>query len=649
MGVSGLAEVGEEAIARICEVAPVGICILRADGSVVHANPAFCRIFGVSDSDALRSLGLSGLLAEVVLDSECGEGCGDEVHALDFTRMVEERGWLSQRRDLAWIRLMVCPVSDDSSRSTLYALDVTEERRMLGRLQSSVEEVNTHSAQHQETLDAFEDGVYQYDVSSGKVKFSDGCYRMLGFSSSELPAGVRGWIELIHPRDRDRVVKAVLLHIRRCGPLRGEYRIRKEDGSYLWVELRGRCTEVGPDGRAIRIAGTQTDISERKQLAMQLLQSEKMRVVGQLAGGVAHDFNNQLMGILGYASLLCGELDNSRLLQYAHNIQVAAERSADLTRKLLTFSRQGKLQNSPVDLNDVVNEVVALLTPGLGKQIEFDHRSSVGIAAVEGDATQLQNALLNLALNARDAMPRGGRLLMQTRIVSLDSVAVSKLMREVDPGRFVEVMVRDTGSGITSEDLPHIFEPFFTTKPSGKGAGMGLAAVFGTVVAHGGSLSVRSEVGCGTVVCLYLPAKFNRLAQEREEPHEVRGRGCILLVDDEEMVRDVLGRMLERLGYEVVSAENGAAAVRLYRQNRGGICLTILDMVMPGLTATETFDEIRAFDAEARILLLSGYSREGEARQLIQSGALGFIEKPVSQVELSRRMSRALGAEAGDA
>ncbi|MHC4885399.1 MAG: PAS domain S-box protein [Planctomycetota bacterium] len=399
------------------------------------------------------------------------------------------------------------------------------------------------------------------------------------------------------------------------------------------------------------------DITERLEaeekrltLEQQLRQSEKMQAIGQLAGGVAHDFNNQLAGVLGYADILQRRLDDPKLQRYAANIRKAAKRSADLTEQLLAFSRKGKNLVVPVDLNLVLDEVLSILEHSLDKRITIAQHLKARPSTTLGDPTQLQNVFLNLAINARDAMKEGGTLTFESALVQLDAKACSTPDYDIVPGPYIHIGVTDTGTGIPEDILCHIFEPFFTTKLTGQGTGMGLASAYGTVRNHRGAITVDSEPGRGTTVHVYLPPILGVEESTGEEDHPalIEGAGHVLLVDDEEVVREIGTDMLQELGYSVTVCHNGREALERYRSDWQTIDLVMLDMVMPELNGNDTFLEMKKINPSILAILSSGYTIEGEAQSILDAGAKAFVGKPFDQSELSVAIHQVLGQESTD-
>jgi len=394
------------------------------------------------------------------------------------------------------------------------------------------------------------------------------------------------------------------------------------------------------------LIGTGIDISERKKLEEQLRKSQKMEAMGLLAGGVAHDFNNLLTGILGYASLLSlrGGVD-PEVAKAAGTIQRSAERASQLTAQLLGFAERGKNLDVPVELGQVIASVAGVLERTQDPRIRIVTSLRPEGGFVPGDPSQLDQVVMNLAINACDSMPEGGHLKITMEPVTLD-VAFCREREWMTPGKYLLLSVADTGLGISPENLERIFDPFFTTKAPGKGTGLGLSMVFGIVKNHGGCVDVRSEAGAGTVFRIYLPECPDGAPKEKAEmdPAFPRGRGRILLVDDQEPVREVAKDMLEALGYDVITAADGLEGVSRYRDLWREIDLVVLDMIMPNMSGGDCFRRMKEINPKARVVLSSGYSMDGAIQDVMNEGILAFIQKPFRLEELSRVVGTAVGS-----
>lgn len=428
-----------------------------------------------------------------------------------------------------------------------------------------------------------------------------------------------------------------------------EYQARCKDGSLKWLETTLTLLRDA-DGKASGFLGVTRDISERKlaeheheALEEALKQSQKMDAIGTLAGGIAHDFNNLLTAIFGYADILRSQVGHNPAAEESIGIiEKAATRASDLTRQLLGFARKGRFQAVQVNLNDTLTDVIALLKSSVDKNITIVRNLSTRPPTVIGDPDQLGHLFLNLGINARDAMPEGGTLTFSSEIVGLDA-GFCRLHPELRPGRYNLVTVADTGIGISKEDLSRIFEPFFTKKAQGKGTGLGLAMVYGGVTSHGGSVLVDSEPGRGSVLRVYLPYTQGELVVPPvEKPvHLARGQGTIVVVDDEEAVRNLARSMLSELGYTVVVAQDGVAGVEVFRRHPE-TALVIVDMVMPNMDGYQCIEALKAIDPAVRVILTTGYSREALGENLNRPEIRGFLPKPWNRQQLSTMVADAL-------
>ena len=477
------------------------------------------------------------------------------------------------------------------------------------------------------------DGIVLIDTEEGQIVDANPAFqKMLGYSLGELTA--RKIWEIRAPEHRD-IAYNHWLRYRSHGPEQGKgvpYQSKRgeiieADFSGWYVETRGQRTWVA----SIR------DVTEKRQLEEQLRQSQKMEAIGTLAGGIAHDFNNLLGSILGYASFVKDSLPpNDPARADVEVIERSARRGADLTRQLLAFARGGRYKIEPVNINLQVREVVQLLARTVDKSIAINTDLAEDAAPVEGDEGQISQLLLNLCLNACEAMPGGGYLTIQSQTLHLDAEAAARKLGK-EAGAYTLLTITDTGYGIEPQNMERVFEPFFSTKkmqPGKKHSGLGLATVFGIVKGHNGVIQIDSEVGRGTTFRVWLPANAglsDKLAGGAHfEPAMAGGRETVLVVDDEESLRDMLDRVLSAAGYTVLLASNGEEAVRIFDERKDQIDLVILDMIMPGMSGRVVFQRLRELKPNARVLLSSGYSEQGQAQDILDSGACGFIQKPFS-------------------
>jgi two-component system cell cycle sensor histidine kinase/response regulator CckA len=424
------------------------------------------------------------------------------------------------------------------------------------------------------------------------------------------------------------------------GVWKGMFTSSRSDGTPVELELT--ITPVRIDDSLTNYTFIGRDVTAESTLEDQLRQSQKLEAIGRLAGGVAHDFNNILTGILGYANMLEPDAEHGSTMQEGLRvIQQAAERAAELTKQLLSFARRGKRQVTSVDLNATVLEVVSLLTRAVNKNITLAEHFGADQATVVGDPGQLQQVVLNLAINARDAMPNGGTITFRTRRTNLDAEEVMAHPGAA-PGDYVALSVSDTGVGIERKNLRRIFEPFFTTKDEDKGTGMGLAMVYGIVKGHDGFVDVHSELKRGTTFTVYVPATDTPPVPVPAARHMEQGHGRILLVDDEEVVRKLAREMLRRSGYDVETAASTDEAVAWYQAHPEGADLVIIDMVMPGIDGRDCFHKLKAIDRRVRAILSTGYGLDGHAQDALDEGMVGYVQKPYHLQDLVTAVADAL-------
>ncbi len=426
-------------------------------------------------------------------------------------------------------------------------------------------------------------------------------------------------------------------------PDKYEYNINEnicKNGTRIWIAWTNKIykNEFGE----METLSIGSDITNQRQIENKLQQSEKMRSIGQLAGGIAHDFNNQLTGILGYADILSKELTDEKLIQYAEFIKTGANRATELTKQLLAFSRKGKYLSTEININEIVLEVMTILQHCINKNITIDHNFMASDTITIGDPNQLQNAILNIALNARDAMPNGGNLDFDTNVIELEKNPCPLFDSDLSGGKYVLISIKDSGCGMSEETMNHVFEPFFTTKQLGKGTGMGLASVYGTIDNHSGCINIESEIDKGTTFHLYLPAHKKTVNIENKQKKIIpkKGTARILVIDDEDGVCKLMSIILHNLGYKVATCNDGKEAISYYAKSWEYVDLVILDLVLPGLGGKEIFEELKKINPQVNVLISSGYTIENKAQAIIDQGAKGFIEKPFTQVNIANAISK---------
>ena len=449
-----------------------------------------------------------------------------------------------------------------------------------------------------------------------------------GFTAEELlQDGLRGWIPQVCEEDRGGFTSSIARLLEGGAVSNHRYRFTAKDGRELWLHERGVSTVGNPNEPAA--CGIFCDITEQVKTSEHLRQSEKLEILGQLAGGVAHDFNNQIAGIIGIAELLEIESNgNGSMERYVHELQKCAHHAASLPQQLLTFSRRDAQHTAPQNVHDIIKETVAILGRSIKKSIRLTPRLSAENPVVDADPSRLQNALLNLCLNARDAMSESGEIVIETKNRNvLDDGNARDGLR---PGEYLTLSVKDTGEGMSKETQRRIFEPFFTTKPEGRGTGLGLAMVLGFVKGLEGTVDVTSEVSKGTRIDLTLPVCSPESA--------VTAPPSVLLVDDEPTVLEMVKGMLQDLGYDVTAFHSAKKALAEYYKRASDFSLVIVDMVMPELSGPEVLSEIKRFNKDARVLLISAMTSEERFQETVSLGALGYLPKPFSQNDLREKV-----------
>ncbi len=520
-------------------------------------------------------------------------------------------------------------------------------------LRDTTERVKAEEAIHRserrfrELYDSVSDLIFTLDLNGYFLSANRAVTELTGYTVSEF-RGKRP-SDFMKPEYRELFDSEYLVNVKARGYHHGISTYLTKDGRQIYVEHRS--TLVRPDNGEAYISAISRDVTERvltekriKRLQEEMLQAQKMEAIGTLAGGIAHDFNNILMGIQGNISLMKlhtpeGSPEHKRLQSMEEYIQSGSE----LTTQLLGFARGGRYEVKPTDMNILIEKQVRLFGRAK-KEIVFHVKYQDNLWAIEGDQGQLEQVLLNLLVNAWQAMPGGGHLFIQTENRTLDAQTSETL--SLPPGRYVSVSVTDTGIGMDKETVKRIFEPFFSTKEKGRGTGLGLASVYGIIKNHGGAISVESAPKKGSTFTFYLPATEKPVKEKEERDPEgfVPGKGRVMLIDDEKKILEVGRQLLEALGYEVVTFHQGQAAVETFKREGGHFDLVILDMIMPGMGGQDVFRALRKIDPRVRILLASGYSIDGEASKIMDMGCNGFIQKPFSVEKLSKKIQEVLKA-----
>jgi two-component system, cell cycle sensor histidine kinase and response regulator CckA len=622
----------EERYRTLFEYSRDAIDIVDSKGRFIDTNKAFSELFGYT-MDEMKSMSGVDLWAD---PSERAQW----MRTLEREGSVRDYEWKARRKD-GEIRdclatSTVRKLGEGRSEYQTICRDVTEHKRALDALQVSEKR---YRDLYENSLDA----LYAHDLEGNYLSANSSVERVLGYPRERfLTLNFR---DIVYPEDLARTAenfrKKIENGIEKTGPY--EIRVRTEDGSIRWVEVTSRTLKEA--GVPVAVEGSARDITERKKLEERLRQTAKMEAIGLLAGGIAHDFNNLLTAMMGYAELLRQQLpEGAPHWNKVCQIQRAAERAADLTRQLLAFGRKQMLDTQPLILNDVIADFERMIRRVIGEDVGIITELAPHLGTVQADAGQIEQILMNLAVNARDAMPQGGTLTIETQNIALDEDYVQS-HPDAACGDYVMIAMSDTGRGMDADTLARIFDPFFTTKEKGVGTGLGLSTVYGIVKQHQGHLAVYSEAGIGTTFKIYLPRVYGR-----PEPQSKAGSSSpgpdgdetILVVEDEEIVRVLACDALGMLGYRVLSAADPAEAMAVSDGHDGPIHLLLTDVVLPGMDGQSLFKKLVSSRPNLNVLYVSGYTENFIVHHGVLDRGVDFLQKPFTVEGLGHKIRTVL-------
>jgi two-component system, cell cycle sensor histidine kinase and response regulator CckA len=623
----------EARLRAIFEHAPVGIAMLDPNGRFLQVNPALQAIVGYNAAE-LQSLTCPRITHREDLPEQLRLH-GELLRGQRQYYSMEKR-YLRKDGEVVWVDLMMSHLLNGQSESRAIAtiIDITARKRAEEALRESEQRFRLMA----ETIqDAFWIG--RADITK-LLYVSPGYERIWGRSRAELAASPQAFLDAIHPEDFERVQAHLAAILAQRVPWDHEYRIIRPDGEVRWIQDRGFPVK-GEQGQVILFTGMSTDITERKTLEQQLLLAQKMEAVGRLAGGVAHDFNNLLMAITGYSELMKTKvLKDDPLYGYLEDILKTTDRAASLTGQLLTFSRRQIVRPQLMDLNRVVLDLERMLRRLIEEDIDLRIITAPKLGAVQIDPGHLNQIIMNLVINARDAMPCAGRIAVETAEVNFDTSRQTK-SGLAQPGSYVMLQVSDTGIGMDEALQAHIFEPFFTTKEPGKGTGLGLSTVYGIVKQSEGFIDLDSEPGKGSAFKIYLP-RLDAVAKTRKakvsKPTQFRGIETVLLVEDEDVLRTLLAKFLRLYGYTVLEARHGGEALLICEQHQGPIHLMVTDVVMPQMSGRVLADRLTPLRPEVKVLYMSGYTEDEVVQRGVAENAVAFLQKPFRPIDLVHKV-----------
>jgi PAS domain S-box len=616
------------------QVRDYAIFMVDPEGRLTTWNEGVRRLLGY---DEREFLGQHGEILFTPEDRDRGEPERELRTAAQEGRASDDRWLVRKDGSRFWATGITARLNDSAGELIGFSKvfrDLTEEKEAGDRLRDSETRLRV-------ALRAARMGIWRWHLPTNSQRVDGSMARLLGLGDGEVVESYEQFREHIHPDDQDRVDAAFLQAARDGGDMHVEFRVVWPDGSLRWLSDHGEVVS-NASGTPEYFTGAAVDVTERKLAEERLAQAQRMDAVGRLAGGVAHEINNMMQVILGFSTMLLDTLKHDPRADEVRHVHRAATRAATITSQLLAFSRRQQLRPQVLDVNQLIGETEHMLRRVLGEDKVFVLDLAEDPGHVRADRGQLEQVLLNLTLNARDAMPLGGTFTISTRNVSLPTrSATASLEDELPSGSYVRVSVTDTGHGMDAATRARVFEPFFTTKPVGEGSGLGLATVFGIVRQSGGTVRLHSDPGEGTTFNIYLPqvaAEASPTAGGRETSRGERGSGRVLVVEDEAQVRDFTCRVLAAHGYQCVEANNGVEALDIMRERGESIAAIVTDVVMPGLGGGALANRLAELRPALPVLFTSAYSGEDVVRRGLIPADAPFLQKPFTPEALVAKL-----------
>ncbi|MFL6210413.1 MAG: PAS domain S-box protein [Pyrinomonadaceae bacterium] len=627
----------EEKYRGIFDNATMGIYQVAPDGTLLTANYTLARMLGY---DATEELLQRNLAEDIYYRTEERAELLARYEPSSVVVAVEVL-WKKKDGSSLWVHINCRAIKDETGQTIYFdgfAHDITERKRAEQELSKSEE-------RYRDLVENAHDIIYSHDLAGSYISVNKVVEQILGYTPEE--ALRLNLAQIVAPEYLEKARQMIASKLAGERVTAYDLELIAKDGRRIAVEVNTKL--IYQEGVAVGVQGIARDVTERKLLEEQLRQAQKMEAVGQLAGGVAHDFNNLLTAITGYSELTLMRLQAADpLRRNIEEVKKAGERAAALTRQLLAFSRKQVLQPKVIDLNAVVSELEKMLRRLIGEDIGLRTALAPTLGSIKADPGQIEQIIMNLVVNARDAMPQGGKLTIETQNVYLDE-DYAKTHIAVTPGPYVLLAVSDTGTGMDEKIRARIFEPFFTTKEVGKGTGLGLSTVYGIVKQSGGNIWVYSEVGLGTTFKVYLP-RVDEGAEEYQRGAETEaalyGTETILLAEDEEMVRKLAREVLEMYGYQVLEAANGGAALLICERHTEPIHLLITDVIMPEMSGRKLAARLARLRPEMKVLYMSGYTDNAIVHQGVLDEGTNFIQKPFAPHALAQKVRAVLAEEA---